>query len=298
MRTTSTATGCLPRPRSACSPSHAFPPSRAQCPRRKSVRRARRHARPGRLDRSRPAAHLLGRPQADRAARLSGARSAAKPNPMKIAVIGGGPAGLYFAISMKLRDASHDVHVFERNREGETFGWGVVFSDQTVENLAANDPALGADHRRRIRPLGRHRGPHSRRDSALVRPRLHRHRPQAPARDPRRARPRAWRRTALRTRVRARSRALGRITTSSSAPTASTAAFATIMPTSSASIPKPAPTASPGSARPRRSTPSPSPSSRPRPGGSGPTPINSRPIARPSSSNAPTRPGAGSPSTR
>jgi anthraniloyl-CoA monooxygenase len=59
---------------------------------------------------------------------------------MKIAVIGGGPAGLYFAISMKLRDASHDIHLFERNREGETFGWGVVFSDQTVENLAANDP--------------------------------------------------------------------------------------------------------------------------------------------------------------
>ncbi|HMI41397.1 MAG TPA: bifunctional salicylyl-CoA 5-hydroxylase/oxidoreductase [Sphingomicrobium sp.] len=59
---------------------------------------------------------------------------------MKIAVIGGGPAGLYFAISMKLRDASHDIHLFERNREGETFGWGVVFSDQTVENLTANDP--------------------------------------------------------------------------------------------------------------------------------------------------------------
>jgi len=59
---------------------------------------------------------------------------------MKIAVIGGGPAGLYFAISMKLRDASHDIHVFERNRAGLTFGWGVVFSDQTVENLTANDP--------------------------------------------------------------------------------------------------------------------------------------------------------------
>ena len=59
---------------------------------------------------------------------------------MKIAVIGGGPAGLYFAISMKLRDASHEITVFERNREGETFGWGVVFSDQTVENLTANDP--------------------------------------------------------------------------------------------------------------------------------------------------------------
>ncbi len=62
---------------------------------------------------------------------------------MKIACIGGGPAGLYFAISMKLRDPRHDVHVFERNAEGVTFGWGVVFSDQTVENLMANDPVSG-----------------------------------------------------------------------------------------------------------------------------------------------------------
>src|SRR3989337_3231786 len=59
---------------------------------------------------------------------------------MKIAVIGGGPAGLYFAISMKLRDGSHDIAVFERTREGETFGWGVVFADQTLETLTANDP--------------------------------------------------------------------------------------------------------------------------------------------------------------
>jgi len=59
---------------------------------------------------------------------------------MKIACIGGGPAGLYFAISMKLRDPAHEVHVFERNPRGVTFGWGVVFSDQTVENLMANDP--------------------------------------------------------------------------------------------------------------------------------------------------------------
>jgi anthraniloyl-CoA monooxygenase len=59
---------------------------------------------------------------------------------MKIACIGGGPAGLYFAISMKLRDASHEIDVFERNAPGVTFGWGVVFSDQTVENLERNDP--------------------------------------------------------------------------------------------------------------------------------------------------------------
>ena len=59
---------------------------------------------------------------------------------MKIACIGGGPAGLYFAISMKLHDPSHEVEVFERNPPGVTFGWGVVFSDLTVENITANDP--------------------------------------------------------------------------------------------------------------------------------------------------------------
>src|SRR4028118_948464 len=59
---------------------------------------------------------------------------------MRIACLGGGPAGLYFAISMKLRDPTHEIDLFERNRADDTFGWGVVFSDQTVENLMANDP--------------------------------------------------------------------------------------------------------------------------------------------------------------
>jgi anthraniloyl-CoA monooxygenase len=63
---------------------------------------------------------------------------------MRIACLGGGPAGLYFAISMKLRDPAHDIDLFERNRPDDTFGWGVVFSDQTVENLMANDPVCGA----------------------------------------------------------------------------------------------------------------------------------------------------------
>jgi len=63
---------------------------------------------------------------------------------MRIACLGGGPAGLYFAISMKLRDPSHEVTVFERNRPDDTFGWGVVLSDETLDNLAANDPVSAA----------------------------------------------------------------------------------------------------------------------------------------------------------
>ena len=59
---------------------------------------------------------------------------------MKIACLGGGPAGLYFAISIKLRNATHDVTVFERNRPDDTFGWGVVLSNETFDNIAANDP--------------------------------------------------------------------------------------------------------------------------------------------------------------
>ncbi len=60
---------------------------------------------------------------------------------MKIVCIGGGPAGLYFAISMKRRDPAHEVLVVERNRPDDTFGWGVVFSDATLEALWRNDRA-------------------------------------------------------------------------------------------------------------------------------------------------------------
>ena len=59
---------------------------------------------------------------------------------MKIVCLGGGPSGLYLAISMKLRDPATDITVYERNRPGDTFGWGVVFSDETMENLRKNDP--------------------------------------------------------------------------------------------------------------------------------------------------------------
>lgn len=58
---------------------------------------------------------------------------------MDIVCIGGGPAGLYFALLMKKQDPSHRIRVVERNRPYDTFGWGVVFSDQTLGNLQAAD---------------------------------------------------------------------------------------------------------------------------------------------------------------
>ena len=61
-----------------------------------------------------------------------------------VAVVGAGPGGLYLAISLKLRDPSLEVTVYERNRPDDTFGWGVVFSDQTLANLKANDPETAA----------------------------------------------------------------------------------------------------------------------------------------------------------
>ncbi len=59
---------------------------------------------------------------------------------MRVACLGGGPAGLYFAIAMKLADPAHDIVVVERNRPYDTFGWGVVLSDATLANLKASDP--------------------------------------------------------------------------------------------------------------------------------------------------------------
>ncbi len=59
---------------------------------------------------------------------------------MNILCIGGGPAGLYFALLMKQRNPGHRVVVVERNRPFDTFGWGVVLSDQTLGNLRTADP--------------------------------------------------------------------------------------------------------------------------------------------------------------
>jgi anthraniloyl-CoA monooxygenase len=63
---------------------------------------------------------------------------------LKVAVIGGGPAGLYLALLLKQADPNHDITVLERNRADDTFGWGVVFSDQTLGNLQRADAATHA----------------------------------------------------------------------------------------------------------------------------------------------------------
>jgi len=59
---------------------------------------------------------------------------------MKIACIGGGPAGLYFGILMKQAYPGAEIVVHERNRADDTFGWGVVFSDETLDNFERADP--------------------------------------------------------------------------------------------------------------------------------------------------------------
>jgi anthraniloyl-CoA monooxygenase len=58
---------------------------------------------------------------------------------MRIVCVGGGPAGLYFGLLMKKANPAHQVSVVERNRPYDTFGWGVVFSDATMENMRAWD---------------------------------------------------------------------------------------------------------------------------------------------------------------
>ena len=58
---------------------------------------------------------------------------------MRIVCIGGGPAGLYFGLLMKKENPAHQVTVVERNQPYDTFGWGVVFSDATMENMRAWD---------------------------------------------------------------------------------------------------------------------------------------------------------------
>ena len=130
---------------------------------------------------------------------------------MRVLCIGGGPAGLYLALLLKKADPRHVVRVVERNRPYDTFGWGVVFSDQTLGNLEAADPETA----REIAGAFNHwddidvhfKG----RTITSRRPRLLRHRPQAPAQHPAGALRGARRRTGVRDDVARRRRRRARV---------------------------------------------------------------------------------------
>ena len=64
---------------------------------------------------------------------------------MRVACVGGGPAGLYLAILMKGRGEAHEVTVLERNPAGVTYGWGVVFWDDLLDELYATDPTTARE---------------------------------------------------------------------------------------------------------------------------------------------------------
>jgi anthraniloyl-CoA monooxygenase len=69
---------------------------------------------------------------------------------MKVSIIGGGPGGLYFALLAKKNWPRWDITVYERNRPDDTFGFGVVFSDQTLDTFKAYDPVTYERIRRRF----------------------------------------------------------------------------------------------------------------------------------------------------
>ena len=202
---------------------------------------------------------------------------------MNIVCIGGGPSGLYFALLMKKQNPAHDVTVVERNKPYDTFGWGVVFSDQTLGNLQAADAPTAAE----ILGAFNHwddievniRG----QQDPLRRPRLLRHRPQAPAQHPAEALRGPRRQAGVRDRREGRRGVPGRRPhhrqrrPEQPHPRASTPPPTS--PTSTCAI-----AASSGWARTRNSTPSPSPSRRPSTAGSRPMPTSSTARPPPSSS--------------
>ncbi len=216
---------------------------------------------------------------------------------MRIACLGGGPAGLYFAIAMKRRDPAHEIVVVERNRPDDTFGWGVVLSDETLANLAAADPESAEAIRRAFVYWDDIAVLPSRHGDALVRPRLLRHRPQAAAQHPAGARAGAGRRAALRDRDR-QPRALSRLRPDRGGRRHQLQGARRAGARLQAGHRRARLQVHLARHARRSSTmPSPSSSRRPSTAGSGRTPTSSMRTPRPSSSSAPRRPGAGPAST-
>src|SRR5579872_4008847 len=63
---------------------------------------------------------------------------------VRIAVLGGGPGGLYFAALAKQLNPAHDITIWERNAPDDTFGFGVVFSDETLGGIENADTEFAA----------------------------------------------------------------------------------------------------------------------------------------------------------
>ena len=78
---------------------------------------------------------------------------------MKIAIVGGGPGGLYLALLTKKARPDWQIDVYEQNRADDTFGFGVVFSDETLEEFLSRDAAILRHDQQGVRLLGRHRHP-------------------------------------------------------------------------------------------------------------------------------------------
>ena len=211
---------------------------------------------------------------------------------MKTAIIGGGPAGLYFAILMKKQRPAADITVYERNRADDTFGFGVVFSDATLDNFENYDPPSYRRITQRIRLLGRHRDPLQGQRAPHRRQRLLRLLAPDAAADPAGAR-RGTRRDAASIEADVDDESLfadaDLVVVADGINSRFRERYRGAFPARGGSAAR---TSSPGWARPSRSTPSPSSSRRRSGGRSSPMPTSTRRAARPGCSRPIRRPSS------